>query len=154
LAVNFKAPHGNRCLPQLLRNWYNETWYRSLSDPKKALLNPTYNRPIPSLVSLNYFMCPLICSMDSPATLPTINYRTSSDLVTWSTIVAKWAHRWATSGPLLISIQNNLILYSTYLLRTKSLTKLEFGFNFVQTPKSKNFLWMDSDYFSNYFQAR
>ena len=113
-AVNdesFMTPRGNRPLPQLLkskapvegtatkrlpRSWYNETWYRSLSDPKKALLNPTSNRPIPSLVSLIYFMCPLICSMDSPATPPMINYRASSDLVTWSTIVAKWADGWAT----------------------------------------------------------
>jgi hypothetical protein len=80
-AVNdegFMAPRGNRPLPRLLkskgpvegtatkrlpRNWYNETWYRSLSDPKKALLNPTPNRPIPSLVSLIYFVCSLICSM-------------------------------------------------------------------------------------------
>jgi hypothetical protein len=100
-AVNdesFMAPRGNRPLRRLLKskapvegtatkrlpqNWYNETWYRSLSDPKKALLNPTSNRPIPSLVSLIYFVCSLICSMDSPATPLMINYHASSDLVTW-----------------------------------------------------------------------
>ena len=76
-------------MKRLPQNWYNETWYRSLSDPKKALLNLTSNRPIPSLMSLIYFVCPLICSMDSPATPPMINYR-ASNMVYYCGKVGRW----------------------------------------------------------------
>ena len=62
----FMAPRGNRPIlrlpisktpvvgvatKKLPRNWYNDTWFKSLSDPKKSLLNAGPSRPIPSLVS-------------------------------------------------------------------------------------------------------
>ena len=62
----FMALCGNRPIPRLpisntpvmrnatkklLWNWYNDTWFKFLSDPKKSLLNPGPSPLIPSLVS-------------------------------------------------------------------------------------------------------
>jgi hypothetical protein len=53
----------------------------------------------------------------------------------------RWPNEWPTTGPLPISLGNNLISDLAYLFRTKPL------------PKSKNFLATHSNYLSDYFQA-
>jgi hypothetical protein len=68
---SFSTPRGNRPLPQLPkskepevgkvtkglpRNWYDDTWYKSQSDPKKLQLKTAPPRPIPSLVSSICFL--------------------------------------------------------------------------------------------------
>jgi hypothetical protein len=68
---SFSTPRGNRPLTRLAtskvpveghatkglpRNWYDETWYKSQSDPKKILLNTLPPRPIPCIVSLICFV--------------------------------------------------------------------------------------------------
>jgi hypothetical protein len=51
-----KEPVAGKATKGLPRNWYDDTWYRSQSDPKKFLLNAAPARPIPSLVSLIHFI--------------------------------------------------------------------------------------------------
>ena len=68
--------------------------------------------------------------------------------------MAKWPNEWPTTGPLPISIGNNLISDLAYLFRKKSLPKSKFGLAFSQTRKSKKLLATHSDYFSDYFEAR
>ena len=63
------------------------------------------------------------------------------------------SHMWPTTGPLPISIGNNLILDLAYLIRPKPLPKLKFGSAFGRTWKSNNFLTTHSDHLSDYFQA-
>ena len=46
-----KEPVMGKVTKGLPRNWYDDTWYKSQSDPQKCLLNPTSVRPIPTLVS-------------------------------------------------------------------------------------------------------
>ena len=56
------------------------------------------------------------------------------------------------SGPLPISIGNNLISDLAYLFRKKPLPKSKFGLAFSRTRKSKEFLATHTDYFSDYFE--
>jgi hypothetical protein len=65
----------------------------------------------------------------------------------------RWPNEWPTTGPLPISLGNNLISDLAYLFRTKPLPKSKFGLVFGRTPKSKNFLATHSNYLSDYFQA-
>jgi len=69
-------------------------------------------------------------------------------------LAGRRATEWATSGPLLISIQRNLIPYLTYVPEPKLLLKFEYGLIFGQVPKSKYVLPTDSNYLSNYLQTR
>jgi hypothetical protein len=38
----------------LPRNWYDDTWYKSQSDPQKLVLSTRPSQPIPSLVSFRF----------------------------------------------------------------------------------------------------
>ena len=67
--------------------------------------------------------------------------------------VAKWPNDWPMTGPVPISIGNNLISDLAYLFRTKPLPKSKFGLAFGRTWKSKKFLATHSDYLSDYFEA-
>ena len=72
--------------------------------------------------------------------------------------MAQWvaqlvAHDWPTTGPVPISIGNNLISDLAYLFRKKPLPKSKFGLAFSRTWKSKTFLATHFDYFSDYFEA-
>ena len=51
-AAKTKEPVAGNATKGLPRNWYDDTWYKSQSDPKKLTLNVISARPIPSLVSL------------------------------------------------------------------------------------------------------
>ena len=50
----------------------------------------------------------------------------------WAHLLGKWATEWPTSGPLLIPVQNNLILYLPYYFLTKALPKFEYDLLFGQ----------------------
>jgi hypothetical protein len=52
-----KEPVSRKVTKGLLRNWYDDTWYKSQSDAQKRRLNPTSVRPIPTLVSSVICLC-------------------------------------------------------------------------------------------------
>jgi hypothetical protein len=78
---------------------------------------------------------------------PCVKHRNMASLV-----FAWWSG--PMSGPLFISMWNNLILYLAYLLRMKPLPKSEHSLSFSWTPQSKNLLVTNSIYLSDYLQAR
>jgi hypothetical protein len=56
-----KEPAVGNAVKGLPRNWYEDIWYKSQSDPKKLMLNVIPTRPIPSLVSLIHFYIAYHC---------------------------------------------------------------------------------------------
>lgn len=48
-------------------NWYDQIWYRSLSDGKKAILNVQAMRPVPTLVCIKFITAIIIFNIISGA---------------------------------------------------------------------------------------
>jgi hypothetical protein len=66
-----KEPASVTATKRLPRNWYNDVWFKSQSDPKKTVLGATAPRPIPSLVSFfPFILMETLFAHTLPATLP------------------------------------------------------------------------------------